>query len=270
MVVLLNDFVWICGFSLFSGFISILIIFSIYFIQRARKNSAERESTDVYGYCIAFFYLIIGIGYIIRIYFMFILPNQITFILNLTTDWRLGSSIRLFWQFHMVVVFVGISVLMIGVETQIYSKFHYLISAITLIFTPLIIIFPYDIAHIIYLIPMSTPIIIIIIYLYVGIQNSGAIRKNSFAIVIGWGVFILGITLNSTTVRQFFFPEIYPIHPFVKILFFYDQLGVAGLLFYIAFIFGSEIAAIIPAIIAPISLLTGFLIQAAGYSRKFD
>ncbi|MHA1299764.1 MAG: hypothetical protein ACTSO9_10045 [Candidatus Helarchaeota archaeon] len=270
MVVLLNDIIWFYGFILFIGFISVLIIFSIYFIQRAHRNSTERGSRDIYGYCIGFFYLIIGFGYLIRIYFMFIIPDQITFILNLTTSWRIDPQIRLFWQLHMVIVFVGISALMIGVETQVYTKFHYIISAITLIVAPLIIILPYDVAHMIYLIPMGTPIIIIIIYLYVGIQNPGSIRRNSFAIVIGWAVFILGITLNSTTVRQVFFPESYPVHPYVKMLFFYEQLGIPGLLVYISSIFASESAAIIPAIIAPISLLTGFLIQAAGYSRKFD
>ncbi len=270
LVVLLNDPIWLFGTVLFISFVAIMIIFSVFFVKRAHESSQQRVSNDVYGYGIAFFYLLISIGYIIRTYFMFFLPDEFTFIYNLTSSGRLDPSVQLFWQVHMFVVFLGISLLMIGVENQVFTKSHYFFSIISLVFAPLLVILPYDLAHLIYFFPMGTPIVIIIIYLYVGIQNPGSIRKNSFAIVVGWLVFVLGITLNSTTVRAFLTPEIYPIHPYAKMLFFYNQFDLPGLMAYLMTILSAETSAIIPAILAPITLICGFLIQAAGYSRKFD
>jgi hypothetical protein len=178
----------------------------------------------------------------------------------------------------MSIAFLGISILMIAVETQVYKKFHYIISAITLIFTPILVLVPYDLAHILYLLPMGTPVVIILIYIYVGIQNPGSIRKNSMAIVIGWLIFVLGIILNSTTMRNMFnlgtfttfkFGD-FSTDPYGTMAILYAQFEFNGVIFYIFNILNSEYAAIVPAILAPISLITGFLIQAAGYSRKFD
>ncbi len=279
MVVLLSDFIWLSGVILFIAFISILILFSIYFIKKARKTSLEMERRDIYGYCIALFYLIIGITYFIRLYFMFYLPpDQILFVFNLVSTARLDPGIRLFWQIHMSIAFLGISILMIGVETQVYTKFHYIISAITLIFTPILVLVPYDLSHALYLLPMGTPIVIIIIYIYVGFQNPGSIRKNSSAIVIGWLIFILGIFLNSTTMRNTFnlgtFTTFkfgnFSTDPYGTMAILYSQFELNGVIFYVFNILNSEYTAIVPVILAPISLITGFLIQAAGYSRKFD
>ncbi|MFX1450403.1 MAG: hypothetical protein ACFFCM_06160 [Promethearchaeota archaeon] len=279
MVVLLDDYIWISGVLLFIAYIVNLIIFSVFFIKKARKTSIEMERRDIYGYCIAFFYLIIGITYCIRLYFMFFLPpDRLIFVFNLVATERLNPSIRFFWQIHMAVAFLGISVLMIGVETQVYKKFHYIISAITLIFTPILILVPYDLAHTLYLLPMGTPVIIILIYIYVGIRNPGSIRKNSFAIVIGWLIFVLGIILNSTTMRKMFnlgtFTAFqigdFSTDPYGTMAILYLQFDVIGVIFYIFNIASSEFSAIVPAILAPISLISGFLIQAAGYSRKFE
>ncbi|MFX0134863.1 MAG: hypothetical protein ACFFDN_14575 [Candidatus Hodarchaeota archaeon] len=279
MVVLLDDFIWVSGVILFIAFVISLIIFSIYFIRKARKTSIEMERRDLYGYCIALFYLIIGITYCIRLYFMFFLPpDRIVFVFNLVSTERIDPTIRFIWQVHMATAFLGISLLMIGVETQVYKKFNYIISAITLIFTPILILTPYDLAHTLYLLPMGTPIVIILIYIYVGIQNPGSIRKNSFAIVAGWLIFVLGIILNSTTMRNMFnlgaFTTFkigdFSTDPYGTMAILYAQFELNGVIFYVFNILNSEFGAIIPAILAPISLTTGFLIQAAGYSRKFD
>ncbi|NVM02014.1 MAG: hypothetical protein HWN67_06740 [Candidatus Helarchaeota archaeon] len=278
MVVLLDNFIWNSGVLLFFAYIISLIIFSIYFIKKARKTSIEMERRDLYGYCIAFFYLIIGITYCIRLYFMFFLPpDRIVFVFNLVSTERIDPTIRLFWQFHMSVAFLGISILMIGVESQVYTKFHYVISAITLIFTPILVLVPYDLAHTLYLLPMGTPIVIILIYIYVGVENPG-LRKNAFAIVIGWLIFVLGIVLNSTTMRKMFnlgaFTTFhlgdFSTDPYGTMAILYELFELNGVIFYVYNILSSESGAIVPAILAPISLTTGFLIQAAGYSRKFD
>lgn len=270
MVVLTEDFIWMSGLILFVVFVISLIIFSIFFLKIAKKNSIEKKSKDIYGYSIALFFLIVGISYSIRVYFMFFLPsNKIIFIFNLVFDERLDPLIQLFWQIHMAIAFLGISALMIGVETQIFTKFHYVISAITLILSPILVLVPYDLAHTLYILPMGTPIIIILIYIYVGIQNPGLVRKNSFAIVIGWLIFILGILLNSTTMRQLFFPNIFPFNPILTMLISYKQYDLPGLIFFLSMILNSESGAVISVIFSPISLIIGFLIQAAGYSRKF-
>lgn len=159
------------------------------------------------------------------------------FITNLTATAREEPQIQLFWQIHMFFAFLGVGILMIGVEKNILKgRSYYLISAATLIFNIFIIALPYDVIHSFHFPLLFTPIILVFAYLYVGITSTGKIRNNAYAIVWGFLIFFIGILLNSTTVRK---------------------------------IFGTSWNIGITAIIAPLALIIGFLILSKGFQNKF-
>lgn len=168
---------------------------------------------------------------------MFILPDsEIQFITNLTSE-REGALIKFFWQIHMFFAFLGIGILMIGVEKNVFNgKTKYLIALATLIFNIFIIVLPYDVIHQFHYPLLMTPIILLFAYVYVGVKGTGGVKKNAFAVVFGFLIFFIGILLNSTTVREI--------------------LGLLG-------------STSITAIISPLVLIIGFTLLARGFQNKF-
>lgn len=237
-----TDVNWVLGIILFTAFTILLFYCSIILYRQARESSREMGERNIYLYSVVLFFFFLGIAYVIRTYFMFILPNDIiTFSDNLTLTVRDDPMIQLFWQIHMFFAFLGIGILMIGVEKNIlkgHSK--YLIAAATLIFNIFIIALPYDVIHPIHFPLLFTILIVLFAYIYVGVSGSGGVSKNAYAIVCGFVIFFIGILLNSTTVRRIFEK-----------------------------IFGTSWPIVITAIIAPIALIIGFLILARGFQNKF-
>ena len=222
---------------MFSAFIIILFIYSVVIFRQARGSSIELGERNIYLYSVAIFFFFLGISFIIRTYFMFILPDsEVQFIHNLTHA-REGDLIKFFWQIHMFFSFLGIGILMIGVEKNVFNgKTKYMIALATLIFNIFIIALPYDVIHKFHYPLLMTPIILFFAYLYVGLKGTGQIKKNSFVIVFGFLIFFIGILLNSTTVREI--------------------LGILG-------------STSITAIISPLVLIIGFTLLARGFQNKF-
>ncbi|NVM56042.1 MAG: hypothetical protein HWN66_20255 [Candidatus Helarchaeota archaeon] len=228
---------WVAGFILFMAFTILLFYFSVILYRHARESSVE-EGRNIYLYAIMLFFFFLGIAYAIRTYFMFILPETIkSFTDNLTLTTRVEEIIQKFWQIHMFFAFLGVGILMIGVEKELLNgRTKYVIAAATLIFNIFIIALPYKDIHPIHFPLLLTPLIVVFAYLYVGITGVGEVRKNAYAIVCGFIIFFAGIILNSTTVRE---------------------------------IFGAAWHISITTIIAPISLIVGFIILARGFQNKF-
>ena len=69
-------FLWELGLTLFIIYIITLIIGSIFLFNKARINTKSLGKFDTYGFCISIFFILLTIGYIFRVYFMFFLAHN--------------------------------------------------------------------------------------------------------------------------------------------------------------------------------------------------
>jgi hypothetical protein len=249
---------WLVGLTLFIMFVSLLLVGSLILFIKAKKNSRTLEKVDIYGYCVAFFFLFIAIGYIIRIEFMFfIASNEAEFLIQMTATERSGSLLpaynldgrldllRNLWVAHMIFSFIGIGLLMFATEYKILNKkSKFILTVIAIGPLPVILFLPYLIAQNFFYISYIAPIIWLLVYVNLAIKSTGSVRKNSIFLLIGFTIFIVGILLNSATVRRFIFVP-------------------TGETYV------SDVGAIFSVWIAPIMLTGGFLLTLLALLNKF-
>jgi len=209
---------WEIGLSLFCILIGMMIFGSIILFIKAKKNSKDLGSRDLYGLCVAFFFLSIGIGYIVRMYFMFFLattPDE--FITQTTATFRNSLALPAYandgrlellqnlWVLHMVIVFIGIGLLLFATEYKIYKKTKYTFTIITFAILPVIILLPFEIAQNLFYISYLSPLAWMVIYISVAAKATGSVRKNAIMLLVGFSIFVVGILFNSGTVRRLVF-----------------------------------------------------------------
>jgi hypothetical protein len=209
------------GLLLFGIYAATILIGSILIFQKARKNTQINEKKDIYTLSMAWFFLLIGIGLLIRIYFMFFIAKTPEEFLNQITatersaealptyvdDNRL-NLIQILWQIQVGFTTAGIACLMFGTEYQIFKKSKYALTIIEVIVAPLVIIAPYELAHTIYYISFFPPIIWIFLYMIIAKQSTGIIRKTAIMFLIGFVIFFAGAVLNSGTARDMLFGSV--------------------------------------------------------------
>jgi len=249
---------WEIGLVLFCSFIGIMTIGSIILFIKAKKNSKDLGSTDLYGLCVGFFFLFIAIGYIVRLYFMFFLAQTPEEFMTQTTatyrnalvlpayatDGRL-ELLQNLWVLHMVIVFVGIGLLMFATEYKIYKKTKYVFTVLTFGILPVIIFLPFEIAQNLFYISYLSPIAWILIYISVAAKTTGSVRKNAIMLLVGFSLFVVGILFNSGTVRRLVF-------------------GAAAGEYHVG-----DIGAIFSIWIAPVMLAIGFSLMLLAMLNKF-
>ncbi len=249
---------WEIGLILFIIYVGILLIGSIILFIKAKKNSRNLDKKDIYGYCVALFFLFIAIAYIIRIYFMFFIANnEAEFLLQMTATERSASLLptyaddgRLFllrnlWVAHMIITFIGIGLLMFATEYKILNKkSKFILTVIAVGPLPVILFLPYLIAQNFFYISYLAPFLWLFIYVNLAIKSTGSVRRNSIFLLIGFSIFVVGILFNSATVRRLIFVP-------------------AGELYV------NEIGAVFSVWIAPIMLIGGFILILLSLLNKF-
>ncbi|MFX0101444.1 MAG: hypothetical protein ACFFCS_17855 [Candidatus Hodarchaeota archaeon] len=243
------------GIILFSVYMIILFIGAIALFRRAAKTESDLKQIKVYNVSLGLFILFLGLAYLIRTYFMFFIANDDIELLNQLTatertlealpdyiDGRLGI-LQVSWQWHMAVIFLGIAFLVFATEYLMFRKTKFLITIISFATIPLVVAFPYDIAHDIYFGMYISPVLWLFVYIQVARQSTGSVRKNAIMLVVGVAIFIVGVFMNSSTVRGWFFPEV-------------D--------FHV-----NELGAVFSAWIAPIVLIIGSIVTISAIFNKF-
>jgi hypothetical protein len=246
------------GLLLFIIYLGILLVGSILLFIKAKKTSKELGSSDIYGYCVALFFLFIAIGYIIRVEFMFfIAANDSQFFLQMTATERSKSILDFYandgrlellqtlWVAHMTVIFIGIGLLMFATEYKILNKrTKYFFTILCVAILPVIIFLPYRIAQNLFYISYAAPIAWLFIYINVARKATGSVRRNAIMLLVGFAIFVVGILFNSATVRRGFFGAVGE-----------DFVG--------------ELGAIFAVWIAPVMLMGGFTVMLLALLNKF-
>jgi hypothetical protein len=254
--------IWTIGVALFFAFISLLFIGAILLAVKANKEDEENKKVKTYFYCMSVFILFLAFAYLIRIDFMFfIAKNDAEFIEEMTATARNADAMPSFinavpglagitrlnlittlWQLHMFMIFFAIGFLTLGTEYMVFNKTHYLLTVIAFVTAPLILIFPYEIAHSIYFIMYLAPVLWLIVYIIVAKNSSDRLKRNAIMLICGVVIFIVGVFLNSETVLGWFFGK---------------QLNVA------------EEGILVSVLAAPITLIAGLTIAILAMFKKF-
>jgi hypothetical protein len=108
----------------------------------------------------ALFFLLIAIGLIFRIYFLFFIAHtEEEFLFQILASERSAEGlptyandgrlelIQLLWQIQVGFTTAGLACLMYGTEYQIIKQTKYSLTIIEIILAPLLIILPYETAH---------------------------------------------------------------------------------------------------------------------------
>ena len=130
----------------------------------------------------------------------------------------------------------------LGTEYMVFNKTHYLLTVIAFVMAPLILIFPYEIAHQIYFVLYLTPVLWLIVYIIVAKNSSDKLKRNAIMLITGVVIFIVGVFLNSETVLGWFFGK---------------ELNV------------SEQGILVSVVAAPITLIAGLSIAILAMFKKF-
>ncbi len=243
------------GIALFGVFIAILFAGAILFFVKASKNK-DMKNHRVYNTSMALFVLFIAISYIIRVYFMFFIARtDQEFIDQMTATERSVEALPLYndgriellqvlWQWHMAFIFIGIGFLTFGTEYLMYRKTKFLLTILAFATMPLILIFPYDIAHKIYFIMYLSPVLWLFVYITIAKNSTGSLRRNAVAVIGGVVLFIVGVFMNSDTVREWMFGSSGSYHV-------------------------TELGAIFSAWFSPVLLIVGLLIAIMALNNKF-
>nr|MDO8113861.1 hypothetical protein [Candidatus Sigynarchaeota archaeon] len=208
------------GLVLFVAFCILMFVGSMLLVRRAAKQNKDLKNLKVYNVSMAIFVLFLAIAYAIRIYFMFFIPNTDAEFIELNTSTERSAAglpsfvagnrvglIQVLWQWHMGLIFTGIGFLMFATEYLMFKKTHYLLTVIAFVTAPLILIFPYDLAHKVYFVMYIAPVLWLLVYIMVAKNTAGSLRKNAVMLIVGVLIFILGVFLNSDTVRGWLFGE---------------------------------------------------------------
>lgn len=245
------------GVILFGIFVAVLITGSIILFKKAQRNAEALEKRDIYTISVGLFFLFLAVSYCVRVYFMFFIARtEAEFLLQITatersvsampvaysTDGRL-ELLQFLWQVHMATTFIGISFLMFGTEYQIYKKTKYVFTIISFATIPLILFFPYEIAHTIYFASYLSPLAWIFMYIVVAKRATGSVRRNALMLLVGFTIFIVGVLLNSGTLR--------------------------GLIFSAEGLHVTEFGAIFSTWLSPIVLTIGFVLMIFAFLNKF-
>lgn len=208
------------GILLFGIYILILFIGAMVLFRRAAKTESDLKQIKVYNVSLGLFVLFLSLAYVIRTYFMFFIAGSPEELLSQITatertiealpsygDGRL-EILQISWQWHMAIIFLGIAFLVFATEYLMFRKTKFLITIISFATIPLVIAFPYEIAHEIYFGMYISPILWLFVYIKVAQQSTGSVRKNAIMLVFGVLIFIVGVFMNSGTIRGWLFPEV--------------------------------------------------------------
>ncbi|MHA1697404.1 MAG: hypothetical protein ACTSWN_01035 [Promethearchaeota archaeon] len=244
------------GLTLFLIYVGLLFTGSFLFFKRAYKTKDELKKIKTYNLSLGLFIFFLAIAYVIRIYFMFfIAKTNAELVQQLTATERSADALpdyvadgrivllQFTWQLHMCAIFVGFGFLIFATEYLMFRKTKFFVTILTFATIPLVIIPPYEIAHEIYVIMYLSPILWLFVYIIVAKNSAGQVRKNAIMLIIGVFVFIIGVFMNSGTVRGWLFNEVDYHVP--------------------------DIGAIFTAWISPIVLIIGYLITIAALFNKF-
>ncbi len=183
---------------------------SIFFFRKTRINSKLRKKLDGYNFLIGIFFLIQVFAFIIRVYFMFIYPQG-----NMTTflDSILDPNFRAthldyekLVALHIMLIFIAFGTISLAIEHYIYKKTHHLLCILIYATAPFLVIFPYNIAVLLQYLPIIVTIMSVLImigfYTNLARKSSGAIRRKSTYIAIGFLLFFMGILVNSQSIMM--------------------------------------------------------------------
>ena len=126
----------------------------------------------------------------------------------LTINFLLGYDPHsVIYQWATFFVLVGFAGLMYSVEKFIYQKLKFIPTSFILLFAALVLIYPrtLDGTNLITyysIIGGAFGILIPLLYLYVGSQAAGDVRKNAYYIAIGAIIFIVGKTMNTVMLQE--------------------------------------------------------------------
>jgi len=149
------------------------------------------------------------ISFIIRFYFTFIYPNNITQFEESLIDplFRISHpDYEKLVATHIMLLFIGIGLITLAIEHYVYKKTHKILAILIFLTAPLLVVVPYEIAVKLQIIPILITIISIIImvgvYLNLAWKSTGTIRWKSTYIAVGFLLFFGGIMLNSQTIMD--------------------------------------------------------------------
>ena len=175
-----------CVLSVYLGFLT------IHLVSKAKKAEEERK---FYFLSIAFFSALYMVC-------------RILMVIDAIDEYPKLSPLYIYGSFFAVLGVVG---LMFAVERYVYQKLKYLPTICIFIFSLLIILIPGDATSLVtywVIIGTAFAILIPILYLKVGFNSTGEIRKNSYSIAIGILIFLVGNGINAgdlTTAIEIFF-----------------------------------------------------------------
>ena len=175
-----------CVLSVYLGFLT------IHLVSKAKKAEEERK---YYFLSIAFF----SVLYMVC---------RILMVIDAIDEYPPLSPLYIYGSFFAVLGVVG---LMFAVERYVYQKLKYLPTICIFIFSLLIILIPGDATSLVtywVIIGTAFAILIPILYLKVGFNSTGEIRKNSYYVGIGILIFLVGNGINAgdlTTAIEIFF-----------------------------------------------------------------
>ena len=196
------------GLTLYLILIIITFAISIFFFRKTRTNSKARGKFDGYNCLIGIFFLIQSVAFIVRLYFMFIYPQGD---MNVFYNSLMDPPYRaLHWDYeklvaiHIMLIFIAFGTISLAIEHYIYKKTHHLLCILIYATAPILVILPYDLAVVAQNIPIFTTIIstFIMIGFYTNLarKSSGAIRRKSTYIALGFLLFFGGILINSQSI----------------------------------------------------------------------
>jgi len=196
------------GLTLYLILIIVTFGISIFFFRKTRNNSKVRGKFDGYNFLIGIFFLIESVSFIVRFYFMFIYPQGD---MSVFYDSLTAPSFRAdHWDYeklvaiHIMLVFIAFGTISLAIEHYIYKKTHHLLCILIYSTAPILVILPYNLAVVAQNIPIVITIISVLImigfYTNLARKSTGAIRRKSTYIAIGFMLFFGGIVINSQSI----------------------------------------------------------------------
>ena len=175
-----------CVLSIYLGFLT------IHLVSKAKKAEEERK------------YYFLSIAFFSTLYMV----CRILMVIDAIDEYPQLSPLYIYGSFFAVLGVVG---LMFAVERYVYQKLKYLPTICVFIFSLLIILIPGDATSLVtywVIIGTAFAILIPILYLKVGFNSTGEIRKNSYYVAIGILIFLVGNGINAgdlTSAIEIFF-----------------------------------------------------------------
>jgi hypothetical protein len=195
------------GLILYLILIVVTLVISFFFFQKTRFNSKQRGKFDGYHFLIAIFFLIQFFSFIVRFYFMFIYPSNMTVFIDAFRDPAFRAA-HLDYEklvaIHIMLIFLGFGTLTLAIEHYIYKRTRHLLCILIYITAPILVILPYNLAVLLQNVPIFTAIfsMLIMIGFYANLarKSSGTIRWKAIYITIGFLLFFMGIVMNSQSI----------------------------------------------------------------------